>query len=29
MSNENIVMSMLINRQDVIVNAYEAIYREY
>ena len=22
-------MSMLINRQDVIVNAYEAIYREY
>ena len=27
-SNENIIQSMLVNRQDAIVNAYEAFYRE-
>ena len=27
-SNENFLMSMLINRQDTVVNAYESFYRE-
>ena len=28
-SSENILMSLLINRQDHIVNAYQAFYKEY